>query len=78
MHNAIDALYSTLTESIDEINNSTAKISSVSEETLDRIKETTHLTFEQLESMENMSKGTQELTINSSKLAEMTKFYKIN
>ncbi len=78
VHQAIDTLYVTLTESIHDINMSTEKISSVSEETLENVKEATQATLDQIDSMENMSKGSVELEMYASKLAEMTRYFKID
>ena len=78
VHEAIDKLYSTLTESIHDINMSTEKISKVSKETLEGIKQTTQATFDQHESMENMSNGAKELAGYAEKLEKITKYYKIS
>ena len=77
VHEAIDKLYVTLTESIHDITMSTGKITSVSQETLEGITQSTKATNDQLDTMENMAKGTQELANYSAKLARMTNYYKI-
>ena len=76
VHQAIDTLYVTLTESIHDINMNTDTISSVSRKTLESIKEATSATLDQQDSMENMSRGSIELAMYASKLADMTKHYK--
>lgn len=78
VHEAIEKLYATLTESIHDINMSVGSISSLSSETLESIKLTNQATQHQNSSIEKLSKGTMELIDYASKLEEITKFYQLN
>lgn len=77
VHSAIDTLYVTLTESIHDINLSTGTISTVSQETLDAIKEVNQATLDQHAFIERLSQGTLELIDYASKLENVTSYFKV-